>query len=200
MLPWMILRLTTYTSISFRICPNCPLRFQDRRVIQVVHCVAALGYAGIPPLPGFKSLPAPARVLFALSLAVVLAVSAPPASTRSSWARISWSGFSLTSLQGEHRTRLNAGVEALRSVGKSFCSGRFLLCFDHRSVQRIGFWHSPFAIQPCGQPPPFPSPLYAELIRALMAGLLRSPSGLCFELPRRQESSSGSRPIVWRLE
>lgn len=137
------------------------------------------------PLPGFRSLPAAARVFLALSLAAVLAVSAPPTLYQEK------SGTDLLiRLLADLVTGVSIGLVSTLVVEAFTFSGQVL------SVQ-AGFSYAstidPFSESDSGILPSlfslaanlllFTSPLYAELIRALMAGLLRSPDTALVRAP-----------------
>ena len=129
------------------------------------------------PLPGFRSLPAAARVFFSLALAAVLAVSAPP-------------GLYSEQLGSDLLIRLLADLLTGVSIGlvSTLVVEAFTFSGQVISVQ-AGFSYAstidPFSEADSGILPSlfslaanlllFHSPLYGELIRALMAGLLRSP-------------------------
>jgi flagellar biosynthetic protein FliR len=129
------------------------------------------------PLPGFRSLPAATRVFFSLALAAVLAVSAPP----SLYSEQLGSDF-LIRLLADLLTGVSIGLVSTLVVEAFTFSGQVI------SVQ-AGFSYAstidPFSESDSGILPSlfslaanlllFHSPLYGELIRALMAGLLRSP-------------------------
>jgi flagellar biosynthetic protein FliR len=129
------------------------------------------------PLPGFKSLPAATRVLFSLSFASVLAVSAPP----EAFAAPPGGAF-LLQLMGDLLTGVSIGLVCTLVVDAFTFSGQVI------SVQ-AGFSYAstidPFSESDSGILPSlfsltanlllFQSPLYAELLRALMSGLLRPP-------------------------
>lgn len=137
------------------------------------------------PLPGFKNLPSAARVLFALSLGAVLAASAPPALYE---AHVG-SDF-LIRLLADLLTGVSIGLVSTLVVEAFTFSGQVI------SVQ-AGFSYAstidPFSESDSGILPSifslaanlllFESPLYAELIRALMAGLLRSPEQVSLRAP-----------------
>jgi len=137
------------------------------------------------PLPGYKSLPAAARVFFALSLGVVLAVSAPPSVYE---ARL---GSDVAArLLADVLTGVSIGLVSTLVVEAFTFSGQVI------SVQ-AGFSYAstidPFSDSDSGILPSvfslaanlllFQSPLYAELIRALMAGLLRPPDQAAHHAP-----------------
>lgn len=137
------------------------------------------------PLPGFKSLPTAARVLCALSLAVVFAATAPqvPFDMRSG------TGF-LLRLLADLLTGVSIGLVSTLVVDAFTFSGQVI------SVQ-AGFSYAstidPFSESDSGILPSlfslaanlllFHSPLYAELIRSLMAGLLRPPDQVALRAP-----------------
>ncbi len=137
------------------------------------------------PLPGFKSLPAAARVFFVLALAVVLTASAPPAVYE---ARLG-SGF-LIRLLADLLTGVSIGLVSTLVVDAFTFSGQVI------SVQ-AGFSYAstidPFSETDSGILPSlfslaanlllFHSPLYAELVRGLMAGLLRPPDQVALRAP-----------------
>ena len=137
------------------------------------------------PLPGFKSLPAATRVLLALSLAAVLAVSASPALYEE---RLN-SNF-LLRLFADLLTGVSIGLLSTLVVEAFTFSGQVI------SVQ-AGFSYAstidPFSEADSGILPSLfslaanlllmHSSLYAELIRALMAGLLRSPDRALLRAP-----------------
>jgi flagellar biosynthetic protein FliR len=137
------------------------------------------------PLPGFKSLPAATRVLLALSLAAVLAVSASPALYEE---RLN-SNF-LLRLFADLLTGVSIGLLSTLVVEAFTLSGQVI------SVQ-AGFSYAstidPFSEADSGILPSLfslaanlllmHSSLYAELIRALMAGLLRSPDRALLRAP-----------------
>jgi flagellar biosynthetic protein FliR len=137
------------------------------------------------PLPGFRSLPAAARVFFALSLAAVLAVSAPPALYEGQ----PGADF-LIRLLADLVTGVSIGLVSTLVVEAFTFSGQVI------SVQ-AGFSYAstidPFSESDSGILPSlfslsanlllFHSPLYGELIRALMAGLLRSPDRALLRAP-----------------
>lgn len=137
------------------------------------------------PLPGFKNLPAASRVFFAISLGAVLAASAPPALYE---ARVG-SDF-LIRLLADLLTGVSIGLVSTLVVEAFTFSGQVI------SVQ-AGFSYAstidPFSESDSGILPSifglaanlllFESPLYAELIRALMAGLLRTPEQVSLRAP-----------------
>jgi flagellar biosynthesis protein FliR len=137
------------------------------------------------PLPGFKGLPAAARVFFALSLAAVLAASSPPAVYEERLGP----DF-LIRLLADLFTGVSIGLVSTLVVEAFTFGGQVI------SVQ-AGFSYAstidPFSESDSGILPSifslaanlllFQSPLYAELIRALMAGLLRSPGQASLHAP-----------------
>ncbi len=137
------------------------------------------------PLPGFKSLPAAARVLMALALAAVLAASAPPAAFQP----LTGPEF-LIRLLADLLTGVSIGMVSSLVVEAFNFAGQVI------SVQ-AGFSYAstidPFSESDTGILPSifslganlllFHSPLYAELIRALMGGLLRSPAQVALRAP-----------------
>jgi flagellar biosynthetic protein FliR len=137
------------------------------------------------PLPGYRSLPPAARVFFALALAGVLAVSAPPALYEEQLG----SDF-LIRLLADLLTGVSIGLVSTLVVEAFTFSGQVI------SVQ-AGFSYAstidPFSEADSGILPSlfslaanlllFHSPLYGELIRALMAGLLRSPERALLRAP-----------------
>lgn len=137
------------------------------------------------PLPGFRSLPAAARVFFSLSLGVVLAVSAPPALYEEQLGP----NF-LIRLLADLVTGMSIGLVSTLVVDAFTFSGQVI------SVQ-AGFSYAstidPFSESDSGILPSlfslaanlllFHSPLYGELIRALMAGMLRSPDRALLRAP-----------------
>lgn len=137
------------------------------------------------PLPGFKSLPAAARIFFAMSLAVVLAATAPPAVYEAR----PGSDF-LIRLLADLLTGVSIGLVSTLVVEAFTFSGQVI------SVQ-AGFSYAstidPFSESDSGVLPSifslaanlllFHSPLYAELIRALMAGLLRPSDQVALRAP-----------------
>lgn len=137
------------------------------------------------PLPGFRSLSAAARVFLALSLACVLAVAAPPSAQTQQFGP----DF-LIRILADLVTGVSIGLVSTLVVEAFTFSGQVL------SVQ-AGFSYAstidPFSESDSGILPSlfslaanlllFQSPLYGELIRALMAGLLRSPDKALLRAP-----------------
>lgn len=137
------------------------------------------------PLPGFRNLPATARVFFSLSLAAVLAISAPP-------------GIYADDLGSNYVTRLLADLLTGVSIGlvSTLVVEAFTFSGQVVSVQ-AGFSYAstidPFSESDSGILPSlfslaanlllFHSSLYAELIRALMAGLFRNPDRALLRAP-----------------
>jgi flagellar biosynthetic protein FliR len=137
------------------------------------------------PLPGFKNLPTAARVLFALSLGAVLAASTPPALYEAP----TGSDFVIR-LLADLLTGVSIGLVSTLVVEAFTFGGQVI------SVQ-AGFSYAstidPFSESDSGILPSifslaanlllFESPLYAELIRALMGGLLRTPEQVSLRAP-----------------
>ena len=129
------------------------------------------------PLPGWKTLPAAARVLFALALAAVLWIAAPPEALLPVEA-----GPMLPVLGADLLTGVAIGLIVL------LVSEAFSFCGQVISVQ-AGFSYAstidPFSETDSGLLPSlfslatslllFYSPLYAELVRALAASAYRPP-------------------------
>ena len=129
------------------------------------------------PLPGFKSLPAAARIFLALTIAVVLAATAPPSVLEAGLG----SDF-LLRLLADLLTGVSIGLVVTLAVDAFTFSGQVI------SVQ-AGFSYAstidPFSESDSGILPSifslaanlllFHSPLYAELLRGLMSGLVRPP-------------------------
>lgn len=137
------------------------------------------------PLPGFKSLPAAARVLLALALAAVLAASAPPVAFQP----LTGPEF-LIRLLADLLTGVSIGmvsslvVEAFNFAGQviSVQAGfSYASTIDPFSESDTGILPSIFSL--AANLLLFHSPLYAELIRALMGGLLRSPDQVALRAP-----------------
>ena len=137
------------------------------------------------PLPGFRSLPAMTRVFFALALAVVIAVSAPTPP----WEGPILSDFPIR-LVADLITGASIGLVSTLAVEAFTFSGQILSVqagfsyastIDPLSEADSGIMPSLFSL--AANLLLFHSPLYGELIKARVSGLLRSPEKALLHAP-----------------